>query len=246
MPTLYDQIGTTYSRYRRPDRRIVDAIAAALDGARTIVNVGSGTGSYEPRAPGVVAVEPSRTMIRQRSPGPAPVVQGVAEHLPFADRSFDTALAVLTTQHWADPAGGLAEMGRTAPRQVVLTWDPTIFARFWLVADYLPELAERERGLATLDAACAGLDVREVRAVPVPWDCTDGFCGAYWRRPRHYLDPGARAAISGIALLDQGAVDRAMGHLASDLDDGTWDTRYASLAGLDELDLGYRLVIAGR
>ena len=246
MSALYDDIGKTYGRYRKPDGRIARAIDAALSNARSVASVGSGTGSYEPRAREVVAVEPSRTMIEQRPPDAAPVVQGVAEHLPLHDESFDAALAVLTVHHWPDPQGGLMEMTRIACRQVVLTWDPLIARRFWLVAEYLPELAEFESGLATLDAACAALEVIDVLPVPVPWDCTDGFCGAYWRRPHHYLDPAARAAISGLSLMDQNTVARAMRQLEDDLANGTWDNRYADLAGAAEMDLGYRLVIAGK
>jgi hypothetical protein len=135
-------------------------------------------------------------------------------------------------------------MARIARRQVVLTWDPSVFASFWFTADYLPEWAVRESKLVALDAVCAALNVHEVRTIPVPWDCTDGFGGAYWRRPHAYLDPEAREAISGLALADPATVIRAVEKLRHDLDDGTWQHRHAALAELPELDLGYRLVIA--
>jgi methyltransferase family protein len=244
MSALYDQIGTTYSRYRRPDARIAAAIGAALDGCSIVLSVGAGTGSYEPQDCALVAIEPSRTMIAQRAPGSAPVVQGVAEHLPFVDGMYDAALAILTVHHWLDATAGLAEMRRVSSRQVVLTWDPAISLKFWLVTDYLPEIVEHEEFIATLGPIREGLATSDVRAVPVPWDCTDGFMGSYWRRPERYLDPGARAAISGISLLDQRTVDRAMRQLAADLADGTWERRHADLLALEELDLGYRLVVA--
>jgi len=241
---LYDSIGTTYAAYRRPDPRFGRAIAAALGSARSVACIGSGTGSYEPAECTVIGVEPSLTMIAQRASSAAPVVQAVAEHLPFDDGAFDASLAVLTVHHWSDPLGGLAEMTRIASAQIVLTWEPKVSGEFWLVAEYLPEIAQREAKLATLDTVRIGLNVVDVRPLPVPWDCTDGFLGAYWRRPECYLDPAARSAISGLSLLDQDIVAQAMRRLASDIADGTWLARHGDLAGLGEVDLGYRLAIA--
>src|SRR5205823_378904 len=168
----------------------------ALGDAVTVIDIGSGTGSYGAGGHSVVAIEPSLTMIRQRPREAAPVVQAAAEHLPVRDGTFDAGLAVLTVHHWYDAAAGLSELVRVSRRQVVLTWDPAIFARFWLVDEYLPELAESEAGLPTLSAVVSALNVVDVQPVLVPWDCTDGFCGAYWRRPGSYLDRDARAAIS--------------------------------------------------
>jgi SAM-dependent methyltransferase len=248
--TLYDQIGTTYSRFRRPDPHVAATIDAALEGCASVVSVGAGTGSYEPRgkraqAPArVVAIEPSRTMIAQRPPDAAPVAQAVAEHLPFAHGAFDAALAVLTVHHWPDAQRGLAEMQRIARRQVVLTWDPVVVSSFWLIADYLPELAAHEARLAAVDTIASLLDTTDVRVLPVPHDCSDGFMAAYWRRPERYLDPDARAAISGLTLLDQTIVARAMRALADDLASGAWHRRHADLLSLEELDAGYRLVVA--
>jgi SAM-dependent methyltransferase len=242
---LYDTIGRTYARFRRPDARIAQQIEHALGDASTVVSVGAGTGSYEPSGRRAVAVEPSRVMIRQRAPDSSPVLQGVAEHLPFADWRFDAALAVLTVHHWPDAEAGLAEMQRVGRRQVVLTWDDAIGDQFWMRQEYVPAINEREASLVTLDAICAALDVTAIVPVPVPWDCIDGFFGAYWRRPEMYLDPDARAAISALSLLDEEYVDRAVNQLSRDLADGTWHARHADLLALDELDLGYRLVIAG-
>ncbi|HEY8173338.1 MAG TPA: methyltransferase domain-containing protein [Dehalococcoidia bacterium] len=245
MAALYDRIGTTYAQHRRPDARIDAAINNALGPLTTICSIGSGTGSYEPRDRAVVAIEPSQTMISQRPAESHPVVQGVAEHLPFPDGAFGVALAVLTVHHWRDYRHGLAEMIRVARRQVVLTWDPAVFSKFWLVSEYVPELATSDVGLAEVSAICTELDVNEVRTVPVPWDCTDGFAGAYWRRPALYLDPAVRGAISGLAMCAPDVITRAMADLQRDLDDGTWQRRYGDLAALNEIDIGYRLVIAG-
>ena len=281
----YATLGDLYATRRQPDHRIGREIWAALGDARTVANVGAGTGSYEPAGRRVVAVEPSPVMIAQRAAGAAPVVRGRAERLPFADQSFDAALAILTVHHWTDAAIGLAELRRVAGRQVVLTWDPEVTAEFWLVKDYLPQVAERERTLACLTVVTrelgrapdepparelapdvGGLAARglgrapdepaareltrggvapDIRVVPVPDDCTDGFLGAYWRRPEAYLSPAIRAAMSGIVLLDQEVVTVAIERLAADLTSGRWHQRHDDLLQRTELDLGYRLVVAG-
>lgn len=244
MSVLYDDIGRTYSRYRRPDGRIAALIDQTIGDAASVVSVGSGTGSYEPTGRRVIAVEPSRVMIDQRPRGRAPVTQAVAERLPFAPKIFDVALAVLTVHHWSDYVAGLREMQRVARRQVVLTWDPSHWESFWLVADYVPEMPKAEAGVASFHAVTDVLDVDEVVCVPVPKDCTDGFCGAYWRRPEMYLDPDARAAISGFAKCDPAVVERAMTRLERELSDGGWQAKYGYLFERDEADLGYRLVVA--
>jgi len=246
MTETYDKIGIDYAALRRPDPRWAARIHRALEGRRAVVNVGAGAGSYEPERMSVVAVEPSWTMIGQRPPEAAPVVRGVAERLPFPDDAFDVALAVLTVHHWSDPGAGLAEMRRVAPRQVLVTWDPGFFDRFWLVRDYLPEVTARDSRLPALATVLEHLGPAEVEALPVTEDCTDGVLGAYWKRPQAYLDARVRGGASGLALLDQEVVDAAMARLKSDLDTGRWQARNADLANLREIDLGYRLVIAGR
>jgi len=241
----YDAIGVDYAQRRREEPAWARAINEALGGATRVVNVGAGTGNYEPRDRRVVAVEPSTTMLSQRRSDAAPAIRGAAEALPFANLAFDAALAVLTVHHWSDPHAGLAELVRVAPRQVVVTWDREAHALFWLSRDYLPELAVDARTLSSLDDLVDVLDVRSVRALEVPRDCADGMLGANWANPETYLDPAVRASMSGLALLDQDVVAAAMQRLARDLDDGTWHTRNAGLEGLDALDTGFRLVVAG-
>lgn len=245
MAVIYERIGHGYAGTRRRDPRIAAHLDAAVGAAHTVLEVGSGTGSYEPSGPVVLAVEPSAVMIAQRSPAAAPVMRAVAESLPVADGAVDVATAVLTHHHWSDAARGFAELRRVSRRQVVLTWDPHVTARFWLVRDYLPEIAEREFGLATVDAAVAGLGAADVHPVLVPHDCTDGFLGAYWRRPEVYLDPAVRAGMSDIALLDQRVVDAAMQRLDADLRAGMWARTNAELLDTEAFDIGYRLVVAG-
>jgi hypothetical protein len=144
----------------------------------------------------------------------------------------------------SDVVAGIGEVRRVATRQVVLTWDPRVTAEFWLVADYLPEIAELERGWDPIDSLLSHLDVESVERVLVPRDCGDGFLAAFWQRPHQYLDPAVRAAMSGIALLDHEAVAQAMGRLARDLDSGDWHERNRDLLALDAFDAGYRLVTA--
>ncbi len=240
MRSAYDTIGVNYSDLRRPDSRIETAIGRALGSARTVLNVGAGTGSYEPADRQVTALEPSMEMIRQRGASAAPVVQGHAEDLPFDDKAFDASMAILTLHHWADKAKGLKEMRRvTRGRVVVLTYDPS-FRGFWL-ADYVPALvALDEARMPGMTAYGDWLGQVEISALPIPHDCTDGFLCAYWRRPRAYLDPAVRAAMSSFWAV--GDVSEAMRSLAHDLDSGAWAKRHAELLKLDACDLGYRLV----
>lgn len=243
----YAVLGRNYVRSRQPDPRIAAAVTAALGEARSVVNVGAGAGSYEPTDRRVVAVEPSPRMIGQRPPAAPPAVRACAEGLPFPDNAFDAALAVLTVHHWTNVAAGLAELRRVSRRQVILTWDQAVFARFWLVQDYLPEIALHESRLACLDRIVAELTASgrtpSVRPIPVPSDCADGFLGAYWRRPDAYLSESVRAGMSGVALLDQGVVAAGIDRLRADLADGHWHRHHVGLLGRTELDLGYRLVV---
>lgn len=240
---LYDAIGPGYGAHRRPDPRIAAAIGRALGDARTVVNVGAGAGSYEPVDRLVVAAEPSAVMIAQRRPGSAPAVQASATALPFRDGDFAAALAVLTVHHWPDRGRGLAELARVARERVVLlTWDPST-ASFWLVDDYFPEIWAIDRPIfPTLGELERRLGPIDAHPIPVPHDCTDGFLGAYWRRPEAYLDPAVRGAISTFTKLRD--VEPALARLHHDLSDGTWLRRHADLVDRLELDLGYRLVVA--
>ncbi|WP_169947796.1 class I SAM-dependent methyltransferase [Microbispora sp. H11081] len=243
--TVYDEIGMTYAAVRRPDPRLAARITAALGDAATVVNVGAGTGSYEPRAT-LLAVEPSTVMIAQRPPGSAPVVRARAEALPLASGVADAAMALLTVHHWADLAAGIAEMRRIARRRVViLTWDQEISRDYWFLREYLPEGAALDDARAASIADLAWLlGGARVEAVPIPHDCTDGFGAAYWRRPEGYLDPLVRSGMSVLTQLDQGVVWPALDRLAADLESGRWHERHRDLLGLEEFDAGYRLLVA--
>lgn len=244
--TLYDRIGHRYHEGRRTDPRWMAAIAEALGDARTVLNVGAGTGNYEPSGRAVVAIEPSSVMLAQRPQTAAPVVQATAEALPVRDGAFDAALAVLTLHHWTDVERGLAELRRVARRQVVLLFEPGGNADFWLVRDYLPSIVEVDRGWAVSTSALRDhLGPIDVRPLAVPRDMQDGVLAAHWARPEAYLDPHVRARASAFAKLDPSLVADAVDALRNDLADGTWARRNAELADLDALEAGYRLVVAG-
>lgn len=240
MRASYDTIGINYADLRKPDARIAAAIGRALGPAKTVLNVGAGAGSYEPADRQVTAVEPSAEMIRQRRAAAAPAIQGYAEDLPFADGSFDAAMAVLTVHHWTDKAKGLQELRRVArDRVVLLTFDPA-HRGAWLL-DYIPALAALDdTQMPTMADYGAWLGPVEISAVPVPHDCTDGFLYAYWRRPAAYLDPRLRTAMSSFWKLADTA--EGLDRLARDLESGAWERRYAHLLDLDACDVGYRLV----
>lgn len=242
MPELYDRIGRTYAQRRRPDPRIAAAIDAALGDARTVVNVGAGAGSYEPRGRAVTAVEPSETMIAQRPPGTAPVVRAHAQELPFADRAFDASMAVLSDHHWGESrVAGLRELRRVARRSVVFTWDRDAVRDSWLVADYLPQFAQETVASLSIGEIADALGGARIEPVPIPADCRDGFLHAYWARPEAYLDPSVRACISVFSAIDaSGGLER----LRDDLASGAWHERHGHVLELDSMDLGYRLVIA--
>jgi SAM-dependent methyltransferase len=240
---LYDTIGTTYAVTRRTEPRIAEQVWAALGDAQTVLNVGAGTGSYEPADRTVTAVEPSAVMRAQRPHGTAPCLAAIAERLPFPDHSFDAAMAFATVHHWRDPIAGVREMRRVARRVVVFTCDTTDRSwrrRFWLTRDYLPEVAASPVGLATELAGAIGA---RVEPVLVPWDCADGFFEAYWRRPEAYLDENVRRGISIWTAIGPDVEQRAVRSLRDDIDSGRWAERNHELLGLDAAELGLRLLI---
>jgi SAM-dependent methyltransferase len=245
---LYDAIGRGYAQGRREDRRLARVIWAAMGDADTVLNVGAGTGSYEPPDRRVVAIEPSAVMRAQRPPDAAPCVAGSAEALPFDDDSFDAVMTVLSDHHWSDNARGLRECARVGRRVVLFNWENTEMHRFWLNAEYLPEFIAHARSagpsLGDRARTCLAPDAT-LTPVPIPWDVEDGFFHAYWRRPEAYLDPAVRAATSvWRTALPAGVEARAVAALRADLESGAWAERHADILELDALDVGARLVVA--
>ena len=226
-----------YRDYRVADPRIAAFVHAALGDARTVLNIGAGTGSYEPTDREVTAVEPSATMRERRPPHLLAAVDAYAEHLPFPDRSFDAAMGTLTLHQWTDLAGGLAEVRRVTRGPVVfLTADPTRLRTYWL-HEYSPEVidieASRYPPIQTIASLLGG--VTTVTPVPIPLDCSDGFNDAYYGRPEMLLTPAARLVCSSWSFVEPAAVARFEANLARDLADGMWDARHGHLRTQESL-----------
>lgn len=237
---IYDKIGINYSDLRKPDVRIADAILNALGSCDSVVNVGAGTGSYEPTDRTVIAVEPSIEMIRKRSRTAVPAVQASAEHLPFDDNRFDAAMAILTVHHWQDKIAGVRELRRvTRGRIVILTFDPK--SRPWLT-DYIPGLAALdEKQMPPIADFEKWLGPIHVTPLKIPHDCSDGFLYAYWRRPSAYLDSRIRSGSSSFWAL--GDISNELSRLDNEIKTGEWAQRYSELLPLESYDAGYRLIV---
>jgi SAM-dependent methyltransferase len=240
---LYDAIGAPYTVTRRTEPRIAERVWAALGDARTVLNVGAGTGSYEPSDRDVIAVEPSAVMRAQRAGDAAPCVAATAERLPFEDQSFDAAMACSTVHHWRDPIAGLRELRRVARRVVVFAGDTSDPGQFWLTRDYLPEFADLDAGRPSLTEQARAIGAR-VEPVLVPWDCADGFFEAFWRRPEAYLEEDVRRGMSVWTRVGPDAERNAVRSLRDDLASGRWATRNRDLLDLEAADLGLRLLVA--
>jgi SAM-dependent methyltransferase len=246
--TRYDRIGSGYARLRSEDPHVRAQIHAALGDARTVVNVGAGAGSYEPVDRHVIAIEPSDVMAAQRPPGLVPAIRAFAGELPLRDASVDAAMSVLSLHHWdASQEQGVRELRRVARGPVVLvTFDARVSSEMWLVADYLPELAELDRRILpppeTLAAWLGG--ATQIIEMPIRRDTPDWTLGAFWAHPERVLDPVARLATSGFARMPPEVVARVDRALRDDLDSGRWDARHGRLRALDAYDAGMRLVVS--
>lgn len=227
----YGTIGTGYRTYRRPEPELEAAIAAQLGDARTVINVGAGAGSYEPRDRTVTAVEPSASMRAQRPDWLSEAVDATAEDLPFADGTFDAAISTFSVHQWSDLDRGLAEVRRvTRGPVVIMTCDPALLDRFWL-AEYAPEVIATEAWRyptpARIAAALGG--TTDVVPVPIPLTCVDGFGEAYYGRPELLLDPGARRANSAWSFVEPAVAEASVERLRTALADGSWDAAYGRL-----------------
>lgn len=241
---LYDCIGEGYLNSRRADSRIAQKIGWALGDAKSVLNVGAGAGGYEPTSRNVIAVEPSLQMILQRPPTSAPVIVSTADAIPLADKCVDASMAIQTLHHWENLEVCLSELRRvTRKRIVIFMFDPTDAPPFWLWNDYLPILTPSNL-----------VDVREaiakefpcLSAIPVsiPWDCSDGFLTAFWRRPMAYLDPNVRRNISAFVFAGEEAVAPGLEALARDIHSRLWEFNHQNLLKARSLYLGHRLLVA--
>lgn len=217
MEVDYEEIGRGYADQRQTDPAIAAQLEAALGDARTVLNVGAGTGSYEPAGRELTAVEPSAEMITQRPPGATP--RGLRELRRVArDR-----VLVLN----ADP--GEAERFWLT-REYLPGFLDLIPSPYRVAGHWGAELREL-------------LGATEILPVPVPHDCRDGFFQSYWRRPHAYLDPAVRDANSVFHRLAPAEVAAATARLGRDLESGAWDDAHRDLLELTELDVGLRLVV---
>jgi SAM-dependent methyltransferase len=244
----YETIGRGYAGTRSEDPRIARRIHEALADARSVVNMGAGTGSYEPDDRHVIAVEPSDVMAAQRPPECVPAIRAAADELPLRDDSVDAAMAILTLHHWdSAQERGVRELRRVArDRVVILTYDARISRRMWLMADYLPEVAELDQRIFPPPERLVdwlGGDT-EVLPLPLPRDTSDWMLGSFWAHPERVLDDHARANTSGFARMSPAVVERVVSALRRDLDDGSWDERHGELRSLDKYDVGLRMVTA--
>ena len=212
-PPVYDTIGRAYVAHRLPEPRWAAALAEHMAVAPDdlVVNVGAGTGNYEPAHCNVLAIEPSTVMIVQCPAGAAPVVRASASALPLRSGCAQVALAILTVHHWDDWASGLAELCRIAPRRVVLAIDFEVHSHFWLLDDYLPEVGLYARRCHPgHDTIAEAIGAERVVPLPVPRDMRDGVLGAYWCRPEAYLEASVRATTAGSASARPEALARTL------------------------------------
>lgn len=242
----YGVIGSGYRAYRQPDPHIAQFILEALGDAATVLNVGAGAGSYEPIDRKVTAVEPSASMRAQRPSCLSTAIDAAAELLPFPDRSFDASMATFTVHQWEDLRKGLAEMRRVTRGPVlVLSCDPDALERSWLHAYAREMIAVEARRYPSMAAIADALTGHiEIKPVPIPLDCIDGFGEAYYGRPERLLEPGARRANSAWSFVDPAVGERFVADLSRDLEDGTWDDRYGELRSQPFFEGSLRLIVS--
>jgi hypothetical protein len=243
----YATIGTGYAGYRQPEPLIFEQIDKALGDALTVVNVGAGAGSYEPLDREVIAIEPSASMRPQRPPHLVRAVEGVAEKLPYPDRYFDASMATFTVHQWQNLQAGLTEMRRvTKGPVVILTCDPDEVESFWL-GPYAPEVlageARRFPAMHAINQVLAGTVV--ITAVPIPFNCKDGFNEAYYGRPEKFLEEGARLACSAWSFVNQSIADSYVQDLSHELQHGSWDSKYGHLRIQPQFEGSLRLIVSG-
>ena len=242
---IYNKIGVGYAQTRQEDPKLYNRILQNLGDAKSVVNIGAGAGSYEPKNLEVLAVEPSEVMIQQRKPGSAPVIQATADKLPLKDKSYDAAMTVISIHHWHNQQQGIKEMCRIARKRVVIvTIDPRVSNKMWLPADYLHEIAELDsKTLPLPETICEWLDCKtKIETYPIPKDTPDWTLMSFWAHPERVLDPAARAGTSGFARQPKEIVERVVTDVERDLKSGLWDKKYGHLRKLNEFDAGLRII----
>lgn len=241
----YDSKNHDYAAIRKADPRIGEYVRKSLDGSKTVLNVGAGTGSYEPEEKFVIAVEPSSVMRAKRlALDRNPAVNAKADDLPFDNKSFDAVMAILTIHHWPDLKAGLLEMKRVAKKRItILTYDPERLDVFWNV-NYFPELIEIERSRypqLSYIAECLA-EKMKITNIKIPLDCTDGFQEAFYGRPEAFLREEVRNAQSAWGFLDKKIESQYIKKLSDDLTSGEWDRLYGRHRTMPEFEGAFRLL----
>jgi SAM-dependent methyltransferase len=241
----YESHGVGYALKRHADPRIGAAILASLRDARSVLNVGAGAGSYEPKDRWVLAVEPSATMRAQRPAEAAPALACTAESLPLDDDSVDAAMACVTIHHWPERARGLAELRRVARGPVVVFTFELDALIPWQLDHFAEPMAIERPRFGTVEQVAAELGgSTRIETIPTPADCTDGFFEAFWNRPEAFLDPTVRASQSIWELVEPEVQERIAVRLAADLESGRWDEEHGALRERQSYEGSLRLVIS--
>ncbi len=242
----YEQTGNTYSSIRQPEPRFTSLIRSAFGDAKSLLNVGAGAGSYEPDDMEVTAVEPSESMRLQRPTHLVTAIDAIAEDLPFPDDSFDASLASITIHQWRDLHQGLSEIRRvTIGPVVILTFEPLALGKFWL-SEYAPELMKHECGrMPNFDVIKNSLSGSfEAMAVPIPFECVDGFAEAFFGRPEAFLDEKVRNQQSAWGFISHEAQVASIARLQRALEDGSWDEKHGALRKQSEYFGGLSLIVS--
>jgi hypothetical protein len=242
----HEQVSRELAPLRLADPRIARQIHEALGDARSVANIGAGAAEYEPIDRWVLAIEPSEDRITRSPHRLTTPIKGHAESLPIPSSSVDAAMACLTLHQWSDWRVGAHELRRVARKRVVIfTYDPSYADRFWLLRDYLPKLGRLHScRFPPIEQQCAGIgDEVRVEKVAIPQDCDNGLLASHWRRPRAYLDRQMRAGIPTFQLPGAGLLLDGLDQLSEDLETGRWRQRNRELLSLEQMDLGYRLLV---
>ena len=240
------ELGRGYAAMRRPDPRIAARIDAALGDAVTVVNVGAGTGSYEPGRPGRRS---ARAVDRDDRSAPAgfgagdprrgrapPVRRRRLRRRPRRAHGAPLERPRVGTRR--APAGraapGRAHLGPRLPRRVL------VHARLPARGRSARQCVHDARAHARPSGTVTGRDradasrlqrrvLRRVLASPRGLLRSGGARRDLRLQPPR---PGRGGAVPARSL-------------RADLDSRRWHQRNAELLELDEIDLGYRLIVAG-
>lgn len=250
---LYDTIGKTYSKTRRPDPRIATRLIEllSLPPGSTIADIGSGTGNYalELAQAGFQcwAVEPSAEMMRQAEEHPSiQWLSGSAESIPLPDGSVAACVSVLSYHHFQDRRAALNEMVRITGSGplVFFTFCPRRLSAFWLYRYFPSMLTDARSCFHNAEAAADEMQRWSGRTAtlhwfPLPFDLVDWFAAAGWRRPELYLDAQVRQGISSFAKVPRAELESGLNRLSSDLAGGSWEREFGQLRDRNEMDAGY-------